>query len=120
MTVTKMFCIVVGVVLMIGTVLPAPFGLVLESWASLAVSHQMSELLRDGSIVVVPEVLRAKHAEMSEFGDPNDAATLMVCWAASRSVSGPGLAVSGGMLLMGIAWVVVGIRIPTRVTGPAR
>jgi hypothetical protein len=107
---TKWFCIILGVLLMIGTIIPVPFGLALQTVVSSGVRQKMRELVEDGTLTVNPDVLAEKHSSDRGYSDVD----LIVGWAAIRATYGPGMAVGWGTFLMGVAWLAVGIRIPSR------
>jgi hypothetical protein len=118
---TKWFCIVLGCFLIVFTIIPAPFPLALQSCVSVGVQQRMRQLFDDGSISVDPQQLAAKHAK-DRGGTPNienvesaqSTAGIIMAKTAFDSISGLGFAVSAGTFLMGILWLAVGLRIPSR------
>jgi hypothetical protein len=123
---TKRFCIVLGVFLMLFTVIPAPFGVVLQGMLIGRVQSKMGQMFADGSLVADPQGLAALHAidrgGSSAFDSSESAgstAAIIVGWSAYNRVSGLALAVSVGTFLMGVLWLIVGIRIPSKLPGAA-
>jgi hypothetical protein len=121
---TKWFCIVLGCLLVACTILPAPFGLVLQSAASSGVQSKMQEMFKDGSLSVDSQKLEAKHA--SDRGGPGpdyhyrspedaqSAAAIIVLWSVVDRLSGLGMQVALGKFVLGLLWIGVGIRIPAK------
>ena len=117
---TKWFCILLGVFLVLFTVIPAPFGLLLESALGVGLQTKVREMIHDGTFRVNAQELVAKHgtdpggqASVESPGDADATAALIVARSAIRSVSGLGASVTVGTLLMGLLWIGVGVRIPS-------
>ncbi len=119
---TKYFCIIIGCILLVAAIFPVPFPLLLETAAGFGGSTEVHALIRDGSMSVNRDAIIAKHQDTSPSlsaldvsqGDADAAAESLVYGSIRRAVSPVGLTVWGAMFTMGIAWIVVGIRIPSR------
>jgi hypothetical protein len=117
----KYFCIIVGVLMVIGSTFPAPIPLVVQvaAWgdASMVIQRRMSE-----GVLVVDA---AKLADDSGFkGQPPSAANEYVRTEIVRAI---GLSTARamrpvwvGMIVIGLMWIGVGLWIPSKLPRAGR
>ncbi|HYE62260.1 MAG TPA: hypothetical protein VD997_09705 [Phycisphaerales bacterium] len=116
---TKYFCILFGLVLLVGSVIPVPLPLLFQTRAGFAASGLLHTWLRDGVIIPVPDKLAAEPEmhSMSPTRDPAGYLEARLHWAAAIHAGALARYVWFGMMATGAAWIVVGIRIPARLPG---
>ncbi len=121
----KAVCIIVGVVLILATIFPAPFGLLLESASMHETSRIMDELIKDGTLIVDRDRALAR-PEASMLGLRADAGQLeaestarwMVARRVAIRVQPLGLGVMAATFLVGLLLLVVGLTSPRRARLP--
>jgi hypothetical protein len=116
----RLFCVVVGIVLIVITFLPVPFGLSLQSGSELSARAAVADLFQSGVINCDSAALLAKHGtEFPDFVgaeiDDHDAQQLVGHLVSRRvqSAVGPlGRSVMLGTPIVGLLWIFVGLLTP--------
>lgn len=118
---TKTLCITLGVLLILLTILPAPFGLLIQTEISGGLRTKLHGLLQDGSITINTPALAANHGReqggYTAADDPPDsegATGNLLVLSAYREVTSSVWTVTFGQFFMGVLWLGVGIRIPSK------
>jgi hypothetical protein len=118
---TKSFCICLGILLMVFSIIPAPFGLLVQTGLNKGIRAKLHQLLEDGSLTINVPQLAAKHG--NEHGgyaaaeippDAEMATGNLLVLRAYHEVAGLVWAVTIGTFLMGLLWLIVGTQIPSK------
>ncbi len=112
---TKYFCIIVGTVLVVGSVFPAPWPHAIQAHSWTQAAGLVDRWLREGVLTVDASRLAAEprfHDQPAESPEQyvRNEVIRAVAMPASRAVRPYWI----GMIVVGLLWIAVGIRIPSR------
>jgi hypothetical protein len=112
---TKYFCIIVGLVLVIGSVFPAPWPHAIQANSWTRVAGLVDRWLQEGVLTVDASKLAGEPRFQEQPTESPDSYVRneiirAVAMPASRAVRPYWI----GIIVIGLLWIAVGIRIPSR------